>query len=69
MSSPWGFRPHDIQILVQLWHGEADTNVPPAMGQYMANAIPNSHIEFHPGEGHLSLFHKNTLKIFSSFVV
>ncbi len=37
MISPWGFRPHDIQIRVQLWHGEADRNAPPAMGSYMAD--------------------------------
>ncbi len=45
---------------VQLWHGEADTNAPLAMGRYMADAIPNSHVQFYPDEGHLSLFARRT---------
>lgn len=59
MISPWEFRLQDIRMQVQLWHGEADRNAPSAMGRYVADAIPNSHIQFYPGEGHLSLFAKN----------
>jgi pimeloyl-ACP methyl ester carboxylesterase len=58
--SSWGFRPQDIHTHVQLWHGQADENAPIAMAQYMADAIPNSHLEVYPGEGHLSLSAKYT---------
>ena len=50
---PWGFRLGDISIGVHLWHGEDDTVVPPAMGRYLAEAIPNCRATFYPGEGHL----------------
>jgi pimeloyl-ACP methyl ester carboxylesterase len=52
-SRPWGFRLQDIQMEVHLWQGEADTNVPPAMGRYQAEAIPRCRAMFYPGEGHL----------------
>jgi len=52
---PWGFRLEDISIEVHLWHGEDDTVVPPAMGRYLAEAIPNCQAMFIPDEGHFSL--------------
>jgi len=55
MTSPWEFRPQDIRMYVKLWHGEEDRNVPPAMGRYLADLIPDSRIHFYPGEGHISL--------------
>jgi hypothetical protein len=45
-------------VTVQLWHGEADANAPPAMRHYMAATIPNSHAYNYTGEGHLSLMAK-----------
>ena len=53
LSRPWGFRLRDIDMDVHLWHGEADVNVPPAMGRYLARAIPNCRARFYPSEGHL----------------
>ena len=38
---------------VYLWQGEADANVPPAMGRYLAAKIPGCRATFYPGEGHL----------------
>ncbi len=52
-SRPWGFRLQDIQMEVHLWQGDADTNVPPAMGRYQAAAIPRCQATFCPGEGHM----------------
>ena len=52
-SRPWGFRLEDIEMEVHLWQGEADTNVPVAMGRYQAAAIPRCRATFLPGEGHL----------------
>jgi pimeloyl-ACP methyl ester carboxylesterase len=63
MVSPWDFRPQDIRVAVHLWHGEADINVPLAMGRYMSAAIPSSRPSFYPGEGHLSLMAKHTEEI------
>jgi pimeloyl-ACP methyl ester carboxylesterase len=67
MVSPWDFRPQDIQVHVQMWHGEADRNAPPAMGRWVADAIPGSAIQFFPGEGHLSLFVKYAERILRTF--
>lgn len=53
LARPWGFRPEEIRMQVNLWHGEADVSVPPSMGRYLASAIPNCHARFCPGEGHL----------------
>jgi pimeloyl-ACP methyl ester carboxylesterase len=52
IARPWGFRLGDITLPVQLWHGEADTTVPPQVGYYLATAIPSCHATFYPGEGH-----------------
>ena len=63
MASPWNFRPQEIQVAVNLWHGEADANAPLAMGQYLATNIPNCRASFYPGEGHLSLMAKHLEEI------
>lgn len=55
-ARPWGFDLRAITMDVQLWHGELDLNVPPAMGHYLASTIPNCHAHFYAGEGHLSVF-------------
>ena len=39
---------------VHLWHGEEDVIVPPAMGRYVADRIPDCEATFLPGEGHFS---------------
>ncbi|UCF46675.1 MAG: hypothetical protein JSU89_05685 [Myxococcales bacterium] len=50
---PWGFSVEDIEIGVRLWQGEDDPSVPPAMGRYLAQTIPNCEATFIPGAGHL----------------
>jgi pimeloyl-ACP methyl ester carboxylesterase len=55
-ARPWGFDLGAITMEVHLWYGELDLNVPPAMGRYLASAIPNCHARFYPNEGHLSVF-------------
>ena len=52
-SRKWGFRLRDIAMPVHLWQGDADANVPPAMGRYLAAKIPGCRATFYPGEGHL----------------
>jgi len=56
VMNSWGFRPEDISVPIQLWHGEADRQIPLSMGQYLAVAIPNCRENFLPGEGHYMFF-------------
>lgn len=58
LARPWGFRPEDISMEVHLWQGEADVMVPPSMGRYLAQAIPNCRARFYPGEGHLLMVNR-----------
>src|SRR5438552_13600967 len=46
MASPWDFRPQDIRVAIQLWHGEADANAPPAMGHYLAEPFQTTTLPF-----------------------
>jgi len=52
----WGFNLEDIspKLKVYIWHGDADTSVPIAMGRGMCKVIPNCEGKFFPGEGHYS---------------
>lgn len=50
---PWGFSLADIKVPVQLWQGEDDPSVPPSMGRYLANTIPNCQATFIADTGHL----------------
>jgi pimeloyl-ACP methyl ester carboxylesterase len=52
-SHRWGFRLDRIQVPVFLWQGEKDANVPPSMGRYQAEQIPNCTPMFLPDDGHL----------------
>ncbi len=54
-ARPWGFPLEEIRVSVHVWHGESDTLVPLANGQYLAKTIPNCQAHFVPGEGHMSL--------------
>ncbi|RPI30619.1 MAG: alpha/beta hydrolase [Chloroflexota bacterium] len=55
LARPWGFNLTDIQMPVYLWHGEADTNAPVAMGRFVAQSIPDCRAKFYPNEGHISV--------------
>lgn len=50
---PWGFSLEEIGIPVHLWQGERDPSVPPSMGRYLSQTIPNCEATFVPGAGHL----------------
>ncbi|HYF62607.1 MAG TPA: alpha/beta hydrolase [Herpetosiphonaceae bacterium] len=53
LTGPWGFDPAAIRVPTQIWQGERDVNVPPAMARYLAGAIPGSQLHMFPDEGHL----------------
>jgi len=63
----WGFRLHDISAAVYLWQGEQDAQVLPAMGRYLAQAIPNCQATFYPDEGH-RLFERHSEEILAALV-
>lgn len=52
---PWGFELDDLHAPVRIWHGDADTIVPPAHAGMLATTIPGAETRLHPGEGHFSL--------------
>jgi len=54
-SRAWGLHLSEITVPVNLWHGEKDRIVPPAMGMWLAANIPGCHARFYPEEGHFSL--------------
>jgi pimeloyl-ACP methyl ester carboxylesterase len=56
LMRPWTVRLEEIQVPVRLWHGEADSMVPVAMGRYLADAIPHCRAEFIAGGGHYLVF-------------
>ena len=54
-SRNWGFELSDVPLVVNLWFGGKDLNVPPAGGRHLAAALPRSEARYYPDEGHLSL--------------
>jgi pimeloyl-ACP methyl ester carboxylesterase len=67
MVSPWEFRPQKITMTVHLWHGEADREIPIAMGRTLAAALPKSQAHFYPEEGHLSMLVNHVQEILEVF--
>lgn len=51
-ARPWGFSPAQIQCHVDLWYGAQDTLVPPDMGRYLEQTIPDSRLTILDHEGH-----------------
>ena len=50
---PWGFPLGEIEAKVHFWVCELDRSVPPAMGRYLGNVVPNSEVTFVSAAGHL----------------
>ena len=50
---PWGFPLDEIEAKVHFWVCELDRSVPPAMGRYLGNIVPNSEVTFVSAAGHL----------------
>ena len=64
---PWGFRLEDIRAKVYTWHGEEDLNAPfAAHGNVLAQKLRNVESKFFPGEGHISLIHKQLESILNT---
>ena len=54
--APWGFRPEDIEVTTQIWHGDEDAAVSPRIADFFAETIPGSRLHMLPGAGHLLLW-------------
>jgi pimeloyl-ACP methyl ester carboxylesterase len=54
-TQEWDFRPEEITLTVDLWHGEADSIVPVAHARALAERLPRVRPGILPGEGHFSL--------------
>ncbi len=40
---------------VHIYQGGVDRHLPPAMGRYLADKLPNARLHMYPEEGHLSI--------------
>jgi pimeloyl-ACP methyl ester carboxylesterase len=54
--APWGFRPEEIQVPTEIWHGDEDAAVSPRIAHFFAETIPGSRLHLLPGAGHLLLW-------------
>jgi len=54
-SRAWGLHLSEVTLPVNLWHGEKDRIVPPAMGRWLAASIPGCRARFYAEEAHFSL--------------
>lgn len=66
-AEPWGFDPAAIAVDVQIWQGDADTNVPLAMAQWWARTIARARLHVVPGEGHF-MFVQHNREIFTQLL-
>lgn len=55
-SGSWGFPLDGINTEAHLWCGTADCNTPPAMTDYIASRLSNSHTFMLPNDGHFALY-------------
>ncbi len=52
-SRSWHLPLPQITTPVHLWHGEADTALPPSFGRHLAEQLPHCSAQFIPAAGHL----------------
>ena len=56
IPATWPIPLEEIRSKIYLWHGEEDISVPPAMGHYIAEKLPNCEATFIPDAGHFWIF-------------
>ncbi len=47
-----------VRPRIDVWHGEADVNVPIHAAKYLCDLLPHTRATFLPGEGHFFLFNR-----------
>jgi pimeloyl-ACP methyl ester carboxylesterase len=55
-ARPWGVAFDQVSCPVALWHGSADTVVPPRATEAMAALLPNATVRIFPEAGHFFVF-------------
>jgi pimeloyl-ACP methyl ester carboxylesterase len=63
---PWGFPLREIDVPVEIWHGEDDRVVSPEQARILANGLAGASTHFLDGEGHFSIFIDRLDEIFDS---
>ncbi|MCW8956460.1 MAG: alpha/beta hydrolase [Gammaproteobacteria bacterium] len=53
---PWGFDPTNIQLKINIWHGQNDHHVGFPIGEYLSNSLKNTATSFIHDAGHYFLF-------------
>ena len=56
VSNPWRFDLVDINCPIEIWHGRDDANVGVAVGEYLAEALPDATAQLLQGHGHFFMF-------------
>jgi pimeloyl-ACP methyl ester carboxylesterase len=69
MAKPWGFSVSDIQIPVDVWHGENDTMAPIEEMKNITPTIPNAQTHYIPGAGHFLVDDEETYKNILSTII
>lgn len=52
LASPWAFDLRQVKAHVELWHGDADVNVPVALARHVADRLPSCTTHILEGVGH-----------------
>ncbi|MHC0038115.1 alpha/beta fold hydrolase [Pseudoneobacillus sp. C159] len=60
LTKPWGFSLSDIEIPIDIWHGEEDTMAPTQEIKKIAPTIANCQTHYIPGAGHFLTEDKET---------
>ena len=55
LTRPWGFELGSVTVPASIYHGDADTTVPPQHARLLAEAIPGAQLQLYPGHGHFSI--------------
>jgi len=67
-TRPWGFELADVTTQVRMWYAEQDGNAPPAMGRYLAGALPHATLQIVPDEAHLSLLVNHGARVLADLI-
>jgi pimeloyl-ACP methyl ester carboxylesterase len=67
INRDWGFDLAKVRPRIDIWHGEADVNVPIGAAKYLRDRLPHTNATFFPREGHFFIL-KYWEKILSALV-
>ena len=55
VASPWGFDLAQVRQRVDIWHGDADVNIPVSHAWRLFDSLPSSRIHLRAGKGHFEI--------------